>query len=113
MADKTKYRVSGGSDVLGNPPGSVFEADLDEDQERFFLDSGHLSKAAGNAKVKDGEQVLTAAAARAASDELNTPATAVEAEQIAAPVIVETPADQQPEEGVVVETPAGHMKEEK
>jgi hypothetical protein len=37
-----KYRVSGGRPVLGNEPGSEFEHDFDEADERVLLDSGRL-----------------------------------------------------------------------
>lgn len=76
MADQ-KYRVTGDNEVLGHAPGSVFTADLSEEQEAFYIDGGHLAKAPANAKESEGEAVQTAAARAAASAPV--PATAEEA----------------------------------
>ncbi len=38
------YRVSGTQPVLGHAPGATFTTTLARDQERFYLDGGHLTK---------------------------------------------------------------------
>lgn len=60
-ADKetSKYRVVGHREVFGHPTGSVFEADLSEEQERALIDGGHLEKARADAKVQDAAQPRT------------------------------------------------------
>lgn len=78
-----KYRVDGPNEVLGHPPGSLFEAELTEEQEAFYLDGGHLSKAAANAKVTDGDPIVTPA--QQALEEEVIPDTAEEAAVLAAP----------------------------
>ncbi len=59
MAKQT-YKV-GPKEYLGNPPGSVVELDLPEDQEARALAAGHLSKSTATPKL--AEPVLTPAAA--------------------------------------------------
>ena len=65
MAKQT-YKV-GPKEYLGNPPGSVVELDLPEDQEARALAAGHLAKSSAQPKLAD--PVLTAAAA---SDQADT-----------------------------------------
>jgi len=39
---KKKYRVVGAAEVFGHKPGSVFEAEIPDEQEALLLESGSL-----------------------------------------------------------------------
>lgn len=53
---KSKYRVTGGAAVFGHPAGSVFQADLSEEQEARLIEAGHIEKARADANVGDAKE---------------------------------------------------------
>lgn len=53
----TTYRVTGTRAYLGHEPDEVFEADLDENQERRAIERGAISKSrAKPTEAEEGEQ---------------------------------------------------------
>jgi len=54
----TTYKVTGSVPYAGHQPGEVFEADLDENQERRALERGAISKS--RAKPTEEEETTDA-----------------------------------------------------
>jgi hypothetical protein len=50
-----RYRVTGPTAFHGHPPGEVFEADLDPDQERRALERGSIKAVKATKKTEEGE----------------------------------------------------------
>jgi len=57
---KQTFKV-GPKEYMGNPPGSIVELDLPDDQEERALTAGHLVKSSAQPKMAD--PVVTPAAA--------------------------------------------------
>ncbi len=53
---KQKYKVTGPNEVLEHAPGSVFEADISEEQEALLIGGGHIEKAKADSKVADAAE---------------------------------------------------------
>ncbi len=51
-----KYKVIGPHEIAGHAPGSVFEAEFDEEKEAYHLEAGHIEKARADAKVRENEE---------------------------------------------------------
>lgn len=47
-----RYRVTGGKEILGNKPGSVFTATLPESQEKRLMNLGHIEVVKDEPKPK-------------------------------------------------------------
>lgn len=56
MGDKRKYKVTGIHPVLDKEPGSVFEAELSEQQERMLVESGALKRVGEQKKASASEK---------------------------------------------------------
>jgi hypothetical protein len=53
MSEKKTYRVTGSTTYAGYPPGSTFEAELDEGAERRALARGSIKVVVKRAKPKE------------------------------------------------------------
>lgn len=51
---KSTYKVVGSQPVAGHAPGSVFEADFSEEQEKALIEGGAIAKS--TAKAKEAEE---------------------------------------------------------
>jgi len=50
----TRYEVTGGTPFLDHPPGTIFEADLDEETEAWGFQTGSITKTTKKETKEEG-----------------------------------------------------------